>query len=169
MSSTEKFKITLYLVAIFLVGCVAGGFAALALKRPPGPPNITNLTDRQMQRMTSELALSEEQAEAIRPIVAQISEEIRVVRRESMAQFARIYDEMVQRIEAELTPEQAALFRVREKERRERANSMMIRRHKDGMDRKGSGPGPRDGGWRRGEGTPPPEPPPLPEPPPEGP
>ena len=37
MSSTEKFKITLYLVAIFLVGCVAGGFAALALKRPPGP------------------------------------------------------------------------------------------------------------------------------------
>ena len=160
MITTERLKITIYLVALFLVGGVAGGFIALAWKGRPGPPSMSNVTERQMNRMIGELSLTEAQVERIRPILAGISEEIRGVRRESMAEFARIYGEMVKQVEAELTPEQAARFRVLEEERRQRADSMLKRRHQDHLDRKGPGPGPgpREGGWRGGD-PPPPEPP----------
>lgn len=157
MISSERLKITIYLVAIFLIGGVAGGFVALAWKGRPGPPSIANVTERQMHRLTEELSLTEDQVERIRPILATISDEIRAVRRESMAEFARIYGEMVTQVEAELTPEQATLFRIREEERRQRADGMLNRRHQEFMDRKGpgTGPGPRDGGWRGGAGPPP--------------
>ena len=161
MIEGQKFKITVYLVAIFLIGCITGGFATSAFRGPPRSPMLGNMAGRQMDRMKEELTLSQEQVERIEPILMEINEAALAVRRSSMAEFARIYSEMSERVEAELTPEQVEIFRVRQEERRLRAES--IRRGKKVI----KGPGGPDGGWHERNGPPPPKGPEGDPPPPE--
>ena len=65
MIEGQKFKITVYLVAIFLIGCITGGFATSAFRGPPRSPMLGNMAGRQMDRMKEELTLSQEQVERI--------------------------------------------------------------------------------------------------------
>lgn len=157
MSNGHKAKITATLIAIFAAGAIAGGFAVSAFSDRGRPPVLGNLSERQMSRMASELELTDDQIARIQPIVEDISEEIRSVRRKSMTEFVRLYNEMEKRVIAELTPEQAEIFKERQEIRRRRAEEMLKQRRMDG-ERRGpgrmGGPGPR-------HGPPPDRPPPL--------
>lgn len=166
MMNVAKTKIAAYLLAIFLIGCVAGGFAASAFfNKRPGPPGLSDLSERQMGRMITELSLTEEQVARIEPIVKEVVEQIRTVRRDSMAEFARLYGEMTERVETELTPEQKEVFRQIQNERKQRAERMLKQHRQDG---EGQGGGRRQGGgWGAAHDGPRPErPPPGEEPPP---
>lgn len=176
MMNVAKTKVAAYLLAIFLIGCVAGGFAASAFsKKHPGPPPMSDLSERKMVRMIKDLSLTEEQVARIEPIVRDVVEQIRTVRRDSMADFARLYGELTERVVSELTPEQTVIFRRKQDEKRQRAERMLKQHRQDGEGqsgghRQGEGWGPRDG--PRPEPPPsvedPPPPPPEEEPPPEG-
>jgi Spy/CpxP family protein refolding chaperone len=159
MSKEQKAKITFTLIAIFVAGALAGGFVVSAFSSRGRPPGFGNLSERQMSRMASELELTEAQIARIQPIIDDISEEIRSVRQESMAEFARLYKDMEKRVIAELTPEQTELFKARQEERRHRAEKMLKQRRMDGERRGPHGMednrDPRDG--------PPPDPPPPPK------
>jgi Spy/CpxP family protein refolding chaperone len=160
MSKEQKAKITVTLIAIFLAGALAGGFFVSAFSSRGRPPSFGNLSERQMSRMTSILELSEAQIARIHPIIDDISEQIRSIRQESMAEFAGLYKEMEKRVIAELTPEQIEKFNAYQEERRQRAEKMLKRRRMDGERR---GPRGMDGDLKdRPLPDPPPDPPPPP-------
>jgi Spy/CpxP family protein refolding chaperone len=163
MSKEQKAKITITLIAIFVAGALAGGFVVSAFSSRGRPPSIGNLSERQMSRMASKLELTEEQIARIHPIIDEISEEIRSVRHESMAEFARLYKEMEKRVIAELTPEQTEKFNAYQEERRQRAEKMLKQRRMDGERR---GPHGMDDN-RDPRDRPLPDPPPDPPPPPQ--
>lgn len=165
MMNIAKTKIAAYLTAIFLIGCVAGGFAAAAFfNKRPSHPGLSNLSEKKMAWMITALSLTEEQVIRIEPIVAEVADEIRTIRRDSTAEFARLYGELEERVEKELTPEQREIFRKIQDDRRQRAERM-LRQHRKDSDSKGGGH------WRGARDGPPPDaPPPLdPPPPPEPP
>ncbi len=167
MINGEKTKIAVYLLAIFLIGGIAGGFATSAfLKKGPRPPGVVSLSERQMARMVTELSLTDDQVSRIEPIVAEVADEIRTIRCDSMAEFARLYGELTERVIEELTPEQARIFRKIQAERQARAERM-LRQHRSEGD--GKGPGHMQGGWREHGGPPPGPPPPEPNPADDGP
>ena len=169
MSTQQKAKITITLIAIFVAGAIAGGFARSAFSGHGRSPAFGNLTDRQMTRMVKDLGLTDDQITRIRPMVEEISEEIRSVRRESMAEFARLYDEMTKRVASELTAEQTEIFKARQDERRRRAERMRNQRRMDG-DRRG--PRRMEGDHGKRHPSPPDRPPPqhvIPDAPPPGP
>ena len=149
MSKGQKAKISITLIAIFVAGAIAGGFGVSSFSSRGRPPALGNLSERQMSRMVSELALTEDQIARIQPIIDNISEEIRSVRHESMAEFARLYKDMEKRVIAELTSEQTDKFKARQEERRHRAENMLKQRRMDGERRGPRGMednrGPRDG------------------------
>lgn len=148
MSKEQKAKVTITLIAIFLAGAIAGGFVVSAVSDRGRPPGFGNLTERQLNRIAGVLELTEDQIARIKPIVEEVSENVRSVRHESMAEFARIYNDMEKRVIAELTPEQTEIFKAHQKERRHRAENMLKQRRMDGEHR---GPGRVDGsGPRRG-------------------
>lgn len=165
MMNVAKTKIAVYLLAIFLIGCVAGGFVTSSFsKKRPGPPPMSDLSERQMGRMIKELSLTDEQVARIEPIVREVIEQIRTVRRDSMVEFARLYGEMTERVETELTPEQTSIFRRMQDEKRKRAERMLKQHRQDGG---GQGEGRRQGGgWQSRDGPRPEPPPPGEEPPP---
>ena len=162
MSKGQKTKITLTLIAIFVAGALAGGFVVSAFSSRGRPPSFGNLSERQMNRMAGALELTETQIARIQPIIDEISEEIRSVRQESVAEFAGLYKEMEKRVIAELTPEQVETFMAHQEERRKRAEKMLKQRRMDGGRR---GPHGTDGN-RDPRDRPLPDTPPDPPPPP---
>ena len=156
MSNGNKTKITVTLIAIFAAGAIAGGFVVSAFSERSRLPALGNLTERQMNRIASELELTDDQIARIMPIVEDVSEEIRSVRHKSMTEFIRLYNDMEKKVTAELTPEQTEIFRERQELRRRRAEEMLKRR----MDGERRGPGRMDGAGPR-HGPPLDRPPPL--------
>ncbi|RKX35398.1 MAG: hypothetical protein DRP71_03815 [Verrucomicrobia bacterium] len=132
MSKEQKAKVTIILIAIFLAGAIAGGFVVSSFTSRGRPPGFGNLSERQLNRMTGVLELTEDQIARIKPIVEEVSENVRSVRHESMAEFARIYNDMEKRVIAELTPEQTEIFEAHQKERRHRAENMLKQRRGPG-------------------------------------
>lgn len=160
MSKEQKAKITLTLIAIFVAGAIAGGFVVSAFSSRVGPPAIGNLSERQMSRMASKLELTEVQIARIKPIIDEVSEEVRSVRHETMGEFARLYKEMEKRVIAELTPEQTEKFKAHQEAHRNRAEKMLKERRMDGERR---GPHGLEDNRSARDGPPPDPPPPPPE------
>ena len=163
MSKEQKAKITLTLIAIFVAGALAGGFVVSAFSSRGSPPAFGNLSERKMSRLAGELELTEAQIARIKPIIDEVSEEIRSVRHETMAEFARLYKDMEKRVIAELTPEQTEKFKAHQEAHRNRAEKMLKQRRMDGERR-----GPRGMEDNRGPSDgllpdPPPDPPPPPK------
>lgn len=134
-----RLKTILALSGIFLVGLVAGAVIMFGVGRRiqavrNAPEQWSPLL---MQRLAGELELSEEQREAVRPILTTGTEEIRQLRQRSIAQTIEIMQRMERDITAHLTPEQKVKYeRIRE-ERRERLRRLaergdFTRRFRDG-------------------------------------
>jgi hypothetical protein len=159
MITKQKAKITITLIAIFVTGVIAGGFAKSRGHRPA----FGNLTDRQMTQMIKELELTDDQIARIQPIVEDISEDIRLMRLETRANLARLYHGMTQQVVSELTAEQTDIFKARQDERRRRAEHMLKQRR---MDEDRRGPHQLKGSHEEGNGPSPDHPSPD-HPPPE--
>ena len=127
MMCGSRWKIALTLTGIFLAGGVAGGFAGYAWSRNDPRPRISpdQYTERYLQRMITDVKLTSEQVECLRPMMEEFSEKLSVMRQKAFAEARAVLRDMDRRIESDLTPEQRELYRqMQEHDRamRERKN-----------------------------------------------
>lgn len=143
-------KVSLLIVGIFACGVVVGVFGAKRFAPPPPrPPATTTGPDgfgpNVMRRLTAELALSDEQKAAIEPIIATTSEQLRVLRQESLRQSSALIEAMNAAVGAELNAEQREKFNVLKEAQKNRMRALMEerqRRHSEGGEReRPRGPG----------------------------
>ncbi|MBL4575744.1 MAG: hypothetical protein JKY51_06565 [Opitutaceae bacterium] len=122
MIGKGKFRIILYLMALFLVGVVVGGIVSTKFMKPR-PISVERMTERQMKRMIRDLSLTHEQREKIKPMVEDFSRKIRKERVAILKQLTTLHSELYESVSVELTPEQQVKMRqVREN------NRMRVRR-----------------------------------------
>ena len=158
---TKPWQIWVVLIAIFATGAVSGGLVArhIARKHAPPPPPPEMWVARQIEHVASEVKLTPEQTERIKPIVRANIEDLVKLRRQAFD----IIDRMGKQIAAELTPEQRTRYEQILKERREARRQAQeqrnARRRSDGAPTPGGRPppAPDDGGQ-----PPPPVPPETP-------
>jgi hypothetical protein len=114
MMRAGAFKAGLAMAGIFLAGLAAGGFAGVAwYKSNTFPPRMTvqEYAARQLERMTKDLHLTEEQLVRVRPMVEEFSAQLRDARRRAMGEASDLWRAFNGRLEAELTPEQIKIHR----------------------------------------------------------
>jgi Spy/CpxP family protein refolding chaperone len=115
-----RWKIALALAGIFIAGAAAGGIAGYtwAPRDPRGLMRPNDYTERYLQRMITEVKLTTEQVECLRPMMEEFSEKLSVMRQKAFAEARDVIREMDRRIEADLTPEQRELYhQMKERER----------------------------------------------------
>lgn len=120
--SAGRWKIALTLTGIFLAGAAAGGIGGYALApretRPRMSPDA--YTERYLQRMITDVKLTTEQVECLRPMMEEFSEKLSVMRQKAFGEARKVLAEMDRRVEADLTPEQRALYREMQARDREK-------------------------------------------------
>lgn len=145
---TRTVKIWLIFTGVFLAGAVCGGFVSLRVAkmmvdRDRGPDRfMTSMLNRYSDR----LQLTDEQREAIRPLIEEMIEQIRKARRDTAQSIQAIEAQ----IAAELTPQQIELLAEFQREQREKWNRLMEKREQElrGGPKAGDGgrpPGPAGG------------------------
>ncbi len=117
MNRVSKAKAAAYVAAVFLVGALAGGFVGFDLGRRAffRPPDPRAMAERVMEWLKSDLALTEEQAGQIRPIVEAGTAEAEKIHHETFERIRTLMERDYRRIEQFLTPDQQK--RLREHER----------------------------------------------------
>ncbi len=126
MNPASKAKAAAYVVAVFLVGALAGGFVGFDLGRRAffRPPDPRAMADRIMEWLTSDLALTEQQVGQIRPIVEAGTAEAEKIHHETFERIRALMERDYRRIEPFLTPDQQK--RLREHEHRGKAGAPKI-------------------------------------------
>lgn len=150
----RTFKLSLLCGGIFLAGAVAGGFAVKNLPRKSNQSRLEAFGPQQLRRLADRLELTKEQRKAISPVLQKTSEQLRVMRKESIAQATREVEAMDAAVGALLTPVQRERLAELRTEDRARMKKMMEERLRRQNEREGeSGPageGRRDhDGFRR--------------------
>lgn len=102
----RTFKLSLLCGGIFLAGAVAGGFAVKNLPRKSNQSRLEAFGPQQLRRLADRLELTKEQRKAISPVLQKTSEQLRVMRKESIAQATREVQAMDAAVGAFLTPVQ---------------------------------------------------------------
>lgn len=116
---TPRWLNALVVAAIFAAGLVTGslGSVRLAQGRVDHRLQSENLQAALMEILTRELALTPDQIQRVRPIVARASEEYRNVTLDTVQRVTQLVQAANQRIARELTPAQAEKLRQLEEER----------------------------------------------------
>ena len=116
MNRLSRTKIALYLAAIFVAGVVTGAFGLFAVGRHmmSNPPHQDQMAARWCGELQSELNLTPEQLQKIKPIVSETLDDVRV---NLMQQLSTTISNCNTRIANELTPEQKVKFERMVKER----------------------------------------------------
>jgi hypothetical protein len=113
-------RVVAAMVGIFLAGGVAGGFAGAAWYK-----SVQTVRPRQvlaesfLRRLTNEVHLSNDQVPRVRSVILAHKDRFDA----AFSQLSRCFHDVNDAVEAELTPEQVALYRAmleRDHERRER-------------------------------------------------
>ncbi len=120
MNLKKNWKVALYLAAIFIFGGITGSFVTLQtlkymVHRHRNPENVCAIV---MKRLESELKLTPEQVQKIKPIVDQSVRELEAIRSKAISQSSQIISQSEERIAHELTPEQQKRFQKIQQERR---------------------------------------------------
>jgi Spy/CpxP family protein refolding chaperone len=121
INGISKWKIVLYLAAIFAAGGVSGWVVAAKTTKekmlsPPAPKEIsTHFCDR----LASKMSLSPDQSQKIREISERYAKEFDALRHEHGRRIRQAISNRNAEINAILTPEQQAQFEQIERERRE--------------------------------------------------
>ena len=133
----KPWKVVLAFTGIFLAGMVVGGLVALrvvkhnAQQRLPTPDQFG---PQLMRRFATQLDLTPEQKEKIKPIVMHGAEELRQLRRGTEGTSRAVIERMQGEIAAVLTPEQKAKFDdllSQQRERMKRFGEERVRRFRD--------------------------------------
>jgi Spy/CpxP family protein refolding chaperone len=121
MTPLSKWKVAVYLAAIFLAGTISGWMAATTLARytasnPPHPRQIAGtFKDR-----TRALHLDSEQQKKIDAIAERSAAELSIVNEENIRRIKQCFSNRHAQVSALLTPEQRQQFERIEQERRQR-------------------------------------------------
>ncbi|MER3445702.1 MAG: hypothetical protein C4291_02190 [Candidatus Dadabacteria bacterium] len=120
MNFKRNWKVALYLVAIFTAGAITGSFATVQVfkhiayaRRNPG-----NWSAMVMKHLESDLKLTLEQVQRIKPIVDQSVRELEAIRSKTIYQSAQIISQSEEQIAQELTPDQQKRFQEIQQQRR---------------------------------------------------
>ncbi len=126
----KPWKVILAFVGIFVAGLLVGGLVTLRWGK--------NFTQRQpmgeqfgpqlMQRLVTQLDLTPEQQEKVKPIIDSAAEELKQLRRTTQRASAAVLVRMQGDIGAVLTPEQRAKFDTQVGQARERVRHFMDER-----------------------------------------
>ena len=121
MNALGKWKLSLYVVAIFLAGAGSGALITWRACQhrvvTPLPP--TELGARLRGRFQSQLALTPEQARKIDPMIDQAMTRVQAIRTETANHVFANVSNLHEQVLLVLTPEQKAKFEQLERERRE--------------------------------------------------
>lgn len=126
----KPWKVILAFTGIFLAGILVGSLITLrvgksfAQRLPMGEQYGPKL----MQRLVTQLDLTPEQQEKIKPIVEQAAEQLRELRRTTQRTSTTVLERMQGDIGAVLTPEQKAKFDEQVAQQRERVKHFMEER-----------------------------------------
>jgi Spy/CpxP family protein refolding chaperone len=146
-------KLSLLCGGIFLAGAVAGGFAVKNFPRPGNQPRPEAFGPLQLRRLAEGLDLTKEQRKAILPLLQKTGEQLRVMRKESIAQATREVAAMDAAVGALLTPaqrERLAVLRAEDRVRMKKIMEEHQRRQNERESESGFGEGRRDKeGFRR--------------------
>jgi Spy/CpxP family protein refolding chaperone len=121
MTAPGKWKLSLYVLAIFLAG---GGSGALLTwevcqRRVAAPPTPAQIGARLRVRFQSRLGLTPDQAQKIEPMIEQAMRRVEVIRNETASHVFANVSNLHEQVLTVLTPEQKAKFEELERERRD--------------------------------------------------
>ncbi len=121
MTNISKWKIVLYLAAIFAAGSVSGWVVAAKTTKerilsPPGPKEISS---HFCERLFSKMNLTPEQSQKIKDISDRYAREVDALRDEQGRRIRTAANNRNAQINAILTPDQRVQFEEIERERRE--------------------------------------------------
>jgi hypothetical protein len=131
--SRSQFTVALYLLAVFLSGAVAGGFAhrlymVKNVQAEPSRPRPEEYRQKYLNEMKSRLGLDDTQTARLNEILDHTHQRFKTFRETHREEFNAIHDEQVREINAMLNEPQRAEY---EKFRQERE-----KRRRDGEGRK---------------------------------
>ena len=122
MTSLSKWKLGVYVLAIFLAGGGSGAFVGWQMCRrtPIAPAPPAEIGAHLRARFQSQLALTPEQLQKIDPMIDEAMHRVEAIRKETASQVFANVTTLHEQVLAVLTPEQKVKFEVLERERRER-------------------------------------------------
>ena len=121
MNALGKWKLGLYVLALFLAG---GGSGALITwevcrRKPVAPLPPAEIGARLRARFQSRLDLTSEQMQKINPLIDQAMHRVEAIRRETANEVFANVSSLHEQVLLVLTPEQKVKFEELERERRE--------------------------------------------------
>jgi Spy/CpxP family protein refolding chaperone len=121
VSTPGKWKLGLYVLAIFLAG---GGSGALITwqvcqGRAATPPSPAEIGARLRARFQARLDLTPEQVQKIDPMIDQAMRQVEIIRAETASHVFANVSNLHEQVLLVLTPEQKAQFEQLERERRQ--------------------------------------------------
>jgi Spy/CpxP family protein refolding chaperone len=120
MTAPSKWKLGVYVLAIFLAGGGSGAFigwqACRRVPITPRPP--AEIGARLRARFQSQLALTTEQVQKIDPMIDQAMRQVETIREETARQVFANVSNLHEQVLVVLTPEQKVKFEELERERR---------------------------------------------------
>ena len=121
MTSLGKWKLGVYVLAIFLAGAGSGALIAWQVCRrmPVAPVPPAEIGARLRARFQSQLALTPDQAQKIDPMIDQAMRRVEAIRKETASHVFANVSNLHEQVLTVLTPEQKAKFEELERERRD--------------------------------------------------
>jgi Spy/CpxP family protein refolding chaperone len=134
----KPWKVILAFTGIFLAGILVGGLVTLRVVRNFSHrlPMSEQFGPQLMRRLTTQLDLTPEQQEKMKPIVSQAAEELRQLRRTTQRTTESVIVRMQGEIAALLTPAQKAKLDdlvAQQRERMKRFSEERARRQREGL------------------------------------
>ena len=121
MTSLSKWKLGVYVLAIFLAGGGSGALIAWKMCRhmPVAPVPPAEIGARLRARFQSRLDLTPDQAQKIDPMIDQAMRRVEAIRKETASHVFANVSNLHEQVLVVLTPEQKVKFEELERERRE--------------------------------------------------
>ena len=121
MTSIGKWKLGVYVLAIFLAGAGSGALIGWQVCRrtPVAPVPPAEIGARLRARFQSRLALTTGQAQKIEPMIDQAMRRVEAIRKDTASQVFANVSNLHEQILTVLTPEQKVKFEELERERRD--------------------------------------------------
>ena len=121
MSTLGRWKLRLYVLAIFLAGCGSGALITwhLGQGRAVAPSSPAEIGARLRARFQARLDLTPEQVQQINPLIDQAMRRVEIIRHETANHVFANVSNLHEQVLLLLTPEQKVKFEQLERERRE--------------------------------------------------
>lgn len=131
MKHVRRYKILVFLAAIFAAGVVTGRMSS---KEEKVPPTVEQMTKWRLERLSKGVGLTQEQVEKIRPIADIYSEALQEVNHTTIETINAIIEQENREIAPILTEKQKAAHSDLEKERLDSLNKKCHKKVATGKD-----------------------------------